>query len=188
MEKSDFEKYVYYSEESPSGLMWEGDFSCTNKHPSKFSSIAGRIYGSDKKGYYYKVHINGKNYSNHRVIWVLTGGKFEDGEVIDHINGNSLDNRICNLRVIKRHLNNMNFKMYNTNSTGNTGVNLIDNGQGNFYYMAHWSNFENKVCRKYFSIAKLGIMVAFRDAVIYRQKMIEELNSCGAGYTERHGK
>ena len=188
MEKNDFEKYVCYSEESPSGLLWKQGFKCTSKHPSKFSSIAGKVYGDDKKGYYYRVHINGRNYSNHRVIWVLNGGKFGDGEVIDHINGNSLDNKINNLRVIERHLNNMNFKMYNTNTTGNTGVNLIDNGQGNFYYMAHWSNFDNKVCRKYFSIDKLGIMVAFRDAVIHRQKMIEELNSQGAGYTERHGK
>ena len=31
-------------------------------------------------------------------------------------------------------------------------------------------------------------MVAFRDAVLYREKMIKELNGQGAGYSERHGK
>jgi hypothetical protein len=41
---------------------------------------------------------------------------------------------------------------------------------------------------KIFSVEKLGIMVAYRLAVLHRAKMIEILNSQGAMYTERHGK
>lgn len=181
-------KFVEYDENSPSGLSWRKDIICSNRHPSNFSSVVGKVQGDSKKGFYYRISIERKGWAVHRIIWILCGGKFLDGEVIDHIDGNSLNNRIENLRVIPRGVNNMNFKMYCTNRTGKTGVNLIDNGSGKFYYMAHWSNFENKVMRKYFKIDDLGIMVAFRDAVIYRTKMIEELNLQGAGYTERHGK
>lgn len=45
-------------------------------------------------------------------------------------------------------------------------------------------NYRNKK----FSVLKLGLLPAFRDAVMYRRKMIEELNAQGAGYTENHGK
>ena len=70
MEKTLFEKYVYYSEDSPSGLFWKEGFKCTIRHLSKTSKIAGKVYGNSKKGYYYRIHINGKNYPNHRAIWI----------------------------------------------------------------------------------------------------------------------
>ena len=44
------------------------------------------------------------------------------GEVIDHVNGNPLDNRRENLRICKRGLNMKNCKKYKNNKTGFIGV------------------------------------------------------------------
>lgn len=151
-------------------------------------SEVGAISGCKKRGHYYRATILGRSALVHRIILDLFNIVIPKGMVVDHIDGNSLNNNIDNLRVIPAPANSMNFKMYNTNSTGVVGVKLTDAGSGNYYYSAFWNDLNKKHKIKHFSIAKLGIMVAFRDAVIHRQKMIEELNSQGAGYTERHGK
>lgn len=84
-----------------------------------------------------------------------------------------------------------NQKLRTTNSSGVVGVSFqtkVSNKPQLLTIVAHWSTLEGKQCTKCFSCHKLGIMVAFRDAVIYRRKMIQELNAQGAGYTENHGK
>ncbi len=52
----------------------------------------------DSKGYY-RVGIDGKRYLAHRLAWFYVYGVWPDG-VIDHVNRNRTDNRLCNLRAI----------------------------------------------------------------------------------------
>lgn len=56
----------------------------------------------------------------HRAI--IGEEKISKGEVIDHVNGNPLDNRRENLRICKIGLNMKNCKKYKNNKTGFMGV------------------------------------------------------------------
>lgn len=63
----------------------------------------GGIAGSKNSGYL-TIMYKGKNYSLHRIVFLLEDGKFPD-EQIDHINGNRGDNRRSNLRKVTHQQN-----------------------------------------------------------------------------------
>lgn len=73
-------------------------------------------------------HLTGSfmdgRYFAHRIIWKLMTGK--DPGVIDHINGDSTDNRWSNLRVVSFVENNRNSGIPITNTTGFVGVGKSD--------------------------------------------------------------
>ena len=83
----------------------------------------------DKDGYLI-IKVKGKQFKAHRIVWLLNYGKFPDGE-IDHINRNKLDNRIENLRIADRVLNNRNKDIIDkpNEKTGLPGI-YIDKTKG----------------------------------------------------------
>lgn len=86
---------------------------------------AGRPAGSERTrvGRYRICSVNRKRIFAHRLIMLMLGRDI-DGKEVDHLNGNGLDNRLCNLRVVSRRENNMNIRKQARNSSGVTGVRL----------------------------------------------------------------
>jgi len=76
----------------------------------------------DSHGYpYHQKKIEGKrkNIKLHKVVlWC------PDEYEIDHVNGNKLDNRLINLRIVTRQQNSFNKLKYSNNSSGYKGVYL----------------------------------------------------------------
>lgn len=123
-----------------------------------------------------------------RIIWQLFNGKIPDGFVVDHIDGNSLNNKIENLRIVTRDKNARNLKKRKDNKSGVTGVVLhTDKRCKATYWRARFHDLDGKHVCKYFSVEKIGNDEAFRLACEWRAEQIRLLNEQGAGYTERHG-
>lgn len=79
--------------------------------------IAGHV---DKK--YRRISIDGANYRANRLAWFLFYGEWPK-LIVDHINGDGLDNRICNLRDVTQTVNMQNQrKARPENKSGYLGV------------------------------------------------------------------
>jgi len=72
-------------------------------------------------GHLYAVGHAGNNRSMTRMHRFILGEKCKDF-VVDHINGNSLDNRKCNLRICEQAQNLMNQRIRKDTTTGFKGV------------------------------------------------------------------
>lgn len=116
------------------------------------------------KTYYCKV-INGVGL--HRI---LTGAI--DGEVVDHINRDGLDNRKSNLRRVDVSTNNRNANIRCDNSSVVRGI-MYEVG---LRYRAFWYNLNGKKESKSFSIAKYGEKEALRLDYNYRLAIEKEYN------------
>ena len=67
---------------------------------------------------YATITVNKRKYFLHRYLLNLAGKEFTTKEVVDHINGDSLDNRIENLRICDQYDNMKNIKKKNNKITG----------------------------------------------------------------------
>ena len=93
--------------------------NCNKHHSEKTGRLAGTV-GTSKGKAYASIGYNGNVYRSHRLAWFLTHGYFP--EMIDHINGNSLDNRLCNLRECTSSQNNQNHQGHKKTTSFPPGV------------------------------------------------------------------
>jgi hypothetical protein len=78
-------------------------------------------------GKYLQINVCGKRYRGHQLAWFLTYGYIP--KTIDHINGNGLDNRLCNLREVTQQQNCQNQRVPpNHNTSGFMGVSYYKAG------------------------------------------------------------
>lgn len=134
----------------------------TRSKRAKIGSLSGNIH---KKGI--NVLFNLKRYKAHRIIWLMVYGD-EPTDEIDHIDGNPLNNRIDNLRMVNHSENMKNQKMYSSNASGIVGVD--------------WVSKLNK-WRVRVSATHIGVFDTLLDAVCARK--IAEYNF---GFHQNHGR
>ena len=106
---------------------WELVWKVSTGRRVKVGDIAGTV---NNKGYR-SIRIDGKDYLAHRLIWLMVHGK-SPADMLDHINGIKLDNRVSNLREATSQQNQQNQTKPQVNSkTGFLGVSL--HKRGRFY-------------------------------------------------------
>ncbi len=121
------ERLIY--DEVTGRLCWlprpESDFN--GKH--QFASWSARCEGKEagtviqkKRKQYRAISLCGRRHYAHRIAWAIYHGKHPDAE-IDHVNGNSMDNSIVNLREVVRQENCQNVKLMPDSRSGYCGVN-----------------------------------------------------------------
>lgn len=96
---------------------------------------SGDIVGYvDRRSGYRCLRVSGGKLYIHRITWELLRGKIPDGLEIDHINGDRSDNRIDNLRVVNRALNQRNKCRRSNTATVFPGVTPTASGRYSVRY------------------------------------------------------
>jgi hypothetical protein len=82
---------------------------------------AGMVVGAPGTGGYLQCSVDGKQYKMHRLAWLYVYGAWPSGQ-IDHINHNTSDNRIANLRDVTCAQNHQNRARQTKSASGYLGV------------------------------------------------------------------
>ena len=110
------------------------------------------------------IRLGDKTYSVHVVVWLLHNKSFAQNMVIDHIDGNKLNNNISNLREVTVSFNCKN-RLGRTNS-GYKNVSLCEKNNG---YNLRWNDGPERK-NGYFSVAKYGSKENALEAALEKRK------------------
>ncbi|NHE79838.1 HNH endonuclease [Klebsiella michiganensis] len=80
----------------------------------------------------------------HRIIWVLKYGEIPSTLVVDHIDGDKLNNRITNLRLCTQNQNTRNRRIHSNNAAGLKGVYFNDSPRNRKKWIAQISIAKKK--------------------------------------------
>ena len=119
------------------------------------TKYSGKPISNNQGRGYSVVSIAGPSYPISRVVYKLHHG-IEPPAVVDHVNGNTHDNRIANLRGATWAQNLMNRPRQSNNKTGYKGV----------YWCSHFNRFVAQICAngRVISLGKFKSAEAARDA------------------------
>ena len=183
--KVDYSKYFVVDPDSPTGLRWRDDINDgikgrgKNLHAGKPAGVKKVITGRTTT---IVVLMKGKPHVVSRIVWELTYGEIPDGYIVDHLDGNPLNNKIENLACKTRADNMRNRKVNSRNKSGVTGVRKEGDS-----WIAFFSDENKKTVSKRFPIRIYGEDEAFRLAVEFRRANIQRLkDEFGFDYTDRH--
>ena len=137
----------------------------------KAGSLAGYKINIKSNKSYIGICVDLKKYVAHRLAFLYMNGEIPLLEV-DHINGNGLDNRFKNLRLVSRIDNMRNTKLYKNSSSGVCGINWFKRDAR--WYAKIMVNYKN---------IHLGSFINKQDAINARKEAIIKY-----GFHENHGR
>ena len=131
----------------------------TTRSVSEVGTILGHLDGRGYKHF----SMLGKKYKVHRIAWMYMTGNYPELQV-DHINGDRLDNRFCNLRLVT-----------NSQNQGNRRKILARSGYKGVYPLptGKWTAQYNKIHLGVFDTTELA-------AKAYDKYVIENLGEYAA--------
>ena len=108
----------------------------------------------------------------HHVVYILAGKEIPLGYELDHIDGNRENNKVENLRVVTREINNKNRKKRSDNTSGITGV--------------CWSESKQRfiVRRTVNGVRVSATLKTLQEALEHLERVTKE----DTNYTSRHGQ
>jgi len=128
------------------------DFPHDNFRNRWNARCVGNIAGFIAYNGYRHIDVCGVRVLAHRLAMFVTSGEWPEGDV-DHINGSRDDNRIANLRVVRRFENLQNSKLRSNNTSGVKGVSLrkgtnkwiarLRQNKGPYLYLGSFDNIED---------------------------------------------
>lgn len=141
---------------------WNAKFAgkCAGSTRTSGCVVGGKKYSA----FYWQIGFCGAVYLAHRLAWIVIYSERPD--VIDHVNGDGRDNRICNLRNVSQLQNMKNKKRASNNKSGHPGV--------------HFRKQDKKWAAEYGSSGKgsrvhLGCFETFQEAVEVRKQYEERI-------------
>lgn len=163
----DISSFLYYDESSSTRLRW--------KNHMKNNIIANSEAGHIKKdGQYAYVELKGRNLSIHRVVWVLHNKYLDTKYMIDHIDGNKINNKISNLRLVSAKLNSLN-KITTIPISGYRNIKEhIINGRI-VSYLVRWCSVSggSRQCKSFNTRVYGGLKEALLAAYSFRESLIK---------------
>lgn len=132
---------------------------------AKFDNLyAGKEAGYVRKDGYVQVRLDGRIEYRHRIIYATAHGEIPEGYEIDHINGVPGDDRVDNLRVVDKHAQQKNLKLFSTNTSGRVGVCKGTRRAwqagiwhlGKRYHLGEYDTFESAVAAREAAEVKYG--------------------------------
>jgi len=177
-DRDDFLLRFYIDETSPSGL------SSSRKTSKKNVGESVGFIMEDSDGYErWMVRIGQRSYIASRIILTLFD-KNDPDKYVDHKDGNSLNNKVENLRYVTENQSAQNRKVKTTNNSGVSGV-YFRRKRNHTYVIADWiDHLTSKRVEKLFAVNKYGILPAFKMAYLARQQATVVNNGNGAVYKE----
>ena len=156
----------------PCGLRWKSDrpishFSTYSGYETWFKICAGKqCQGKSGKAKYYCVEIFKLRFFNHRIIYALHNNTTDLGnKIIDHIDGNKLNNKPSNLRLVTMLENALNTKIHKDNKTGYKNISF--NKKNKKYVCSIQTSGKSSF---------IGAFDSLEEAVEKRNLKIKELN------------
>lgn len=173
-------KTYYVSDEAPSGVF---RFLPVGSKSPHLKFVGDRVQDPKSVSWHWEHYFAGKKWQVHRLVWTLAFGHIPEGLIVDHQDGNRLNNRLGNLRLVTTAVNNRNRRLSARNVSGIAGVRF---DKGAVAWVASWTQLDGAQKSKRFSVAAYGEDEAREMAIAERQARMADLQDAGAGYSDRH--